>query len=115
MKKFFTGYCDMNSGKPLENGHIVAVRYVWNSYVGEISRYNETAQLHASGAKRHTFNSPHDLKPIHTYQIISHINPLHEDYIKGVSDWYMNEEGGLPIELTIYHNTEGYETDLVEI
>jgi hypothetical protein len=47
--KFFTGFCDMHSGKPLETGHIVAVRYVWNSYVGEIVKCYDQYQLFASG------------------------------------------------------------------
>lgn len=107
MSKFHTGFCDMNSGKPLENGHIVAVRYVWNSYVGEISIYRDNVQLYSTGAKRHAFISPHTLKPKHTYQIISHDNPLHEDYNKDVNDWYMSEQGICPIEITIYHNCNG--------
>lgn len=92
----------MNTGKPLEDGHIVVVRYVWNSYVGEIN-YRKGGLL-ATGALRHAFFSPHSLKLEHTYQIVGHIDKNHIDYNQGVLDWYKNEEGDCPVEITVYYD-----------
>jgi len=88
---------DIN-GKELENGHIIAVRYVWNSYVGEI----RNGTLCATGANRHVFFSPHSIEKIHTHQILSHIDKNHPDYNKECSDWYNNEEGNCPVKIRVY-------------
>ena len=107
--KYYKGFVDMNSGKPLENGHIVAVRYVWNSYVGQIAKPCGTYQLHATGALRHAFNSPHTLISEHTYQIIGHVDKNHIDYNEDVYLWYMSEDMNCPIKITVYQNNENYE------
>jgi hypothetical protein len=103
-KRYFKGgLIDMNTGKQIENGHIVAVRYVWNSYVGEVCFLRG---LCATGAKRHAFFSPHSLKDTTTYQIIGHINKEHSDYNEEVLNWYKSETGDCPIKITIYDNCE---------
>ena len=90
---------DLN-GKKMESGHIAAVRYVYNSYVGVISPRG----LLATGAKRHAFFSPHSLDEKATYQIIGHIHLDHADYNQEVLDWYKAEEGNCPVKLDIYKN-----------
>lgn len=110
MKKYYNGFCDMNSGKPLEAGHIVAVRYVWSSYVGQVSMVCGHYLLHSTGANRHSFLSAHTLKNIHTYQIIGHVNKGHIDYNEDAYLWYMSEEMKCPFELTIYQNCDNDET-----
>jgi len=102
-KKTYKSIADMNNNKILEDGHIVAVRYVWNSYVGEVNF--KFGGLCSTGAKRHAFFSPHTLKPEHTYQIIGHINPNHIDYNKDVLDWYNSEDENCtcPVEITVYN------------
>jgi hypothetical protein len=102
-KRYFKGLVDMNTNKPLEDGHIVAVRYVWNSYVGEICALRG---LCATGAKRHAFFSPHSLKETSTHQIIGHTNKEHPDYNEDVLNWYKSETSDCPIKLTIYDNCE---------
>lgn len=94
---------DMN-GKFMEIGHIVAVRYVWNSYVGVIGLNG----LLSTGALRHAFFSPHELKRTATYQIIGHRDESHKDYNKAVYDWYYDEKNtsDCPVELNIYKNVD---------
>jgi len=99
--KFYKGLVDMNTNKPIEDGHIVAVRYVWNSYIGEICALRG---LCATGAKRHAFFSPHSLKETTTYQIIGHVNKEHVDYNEKVLEWYKSETMDCPIEITVYNN-----------
>lgn len=103
-KTYYKGLVDMNTNTPIEDGHIVAVRYVWNSYVGEINfRFGG---LYATGAKRHAFYSPHSIQKFTTYQIIGHINENHKDYNEEVLNWYKSEDGEFecPVKLTIYEN-----------
>lgn len=91
--------------KTLEDGHIIAVRYVWNSYVGEVD--NKVSLLRATGNFRHAFFSPHEIENKHTHQILSHIDPTHSDFNQEVNDWYNNEEPKYcPIKLRIYDNLE---------
>ena len=87
-------------GKTIELGHIVAVRYCWNSYVGEIG----FSWLHATGAKRHAFFSPHGYDKKATYQILGHVDKNHKDYNEGVLNWYKSEKGKCPIKITVYDN-----------
>lgn len=88
--------------RDIEFGHIVAVRYVWNSYVGEVKLNG----LCATGAKRHAFFSPHQIEQKFHYQILSHINPNHPDFNQEVNDWYLSEVDGFvcPIKIRIYDN-----------
>lgn len=92
---------DMN-GKPVEFGHILAVRYSWNSYVG-VARFKG---LCAEGAKRHAFFSPHSYLDTATYQILGHINTDHEDFVPSVLDWYMSEQENYscPVKIRVYEN-----------
>lgn len=86
-------------GRKLAIGHIVAVRYVWNSYVGEITMRG----LCATGAATYAFFSPHKLEHKNTYQILGHTNPSHVDYNKEVLEWY-NTDGDTicPVKIRIY-------------
>lgn len=70
-------------GKTIEFGHILAVRYSWNSYVG-VARFKG---LCAEGAKRHAFFSPHSYLDTATYQILGHTNTEHEDFVPSILDW----------------------------
>lgn len=101
-------FIDMNTGKPLESGHIVAVRYVWNSYVGEVSIYKPAKSylLHSTGAQKHAFNTLHTLKATHTYQILSHREKDHPDYNERVNRWYFKGDVQCPIVITVYDNQE---------
>ena len=92
-------------GKLLEIGHIVAVRYVWNSYVGVI----RMSGMCAEGARRHSFNSPHSLER-HTYQVLGHVDKYHPDYNQDVWDWYNSEDIPCPIRITVYDNVKIDET-----
>jgi hypothetical protein len=105
-KEYYKGVCDMNTGRDLENGHIVAVRYVWNSYVGEVNY--KFGGLCATGARRHAFWSPHSLKPESTYQILGHVDKEHPDYNQDILDWYKSEDENTkcPLEITVYKNCE---------
>jgi hypothetical protein len=89
-------------GRKMEIGHIVAVRYAWNSYVGTIGM----GGLCATGAKRHAFFSPHELKKDATYQIIGHKDKNHPDFNQEVYDWYMNEKGNCPVTFHIYDDAK---------
>lgn len=96
-----TTFKDM-TGKTIEVGHIVAVRYVWNSYVGEIGING----LHATGCKDLAFNSPHTLKSTSTHQILGHTDPAHPDYNAEIHNWYAWIGGECPIRITVYDNVE---------
>lgn len=91
-------------GRKIEVGHIVAVRYVWNSYVGEITMRG----LSATGSLRHAFFSPHKLKHKNTYQILSHKKESHPDFNKEVNEWYKSEDENLqcPIKIRIYETKD---------
>jgi hypothetical protein len=89
-------------GKQLEIGHIVLVRYVWNSYVGEI----RSDGLCATGAKRHAFASPHKIQHSSTYQVLSHVNKSHPDHYYMASNWYFSEDGDCPFENRVYNKSK---------
>ena len=93
------------TGKFLELGHIVAVRYVWNSYVGVI----RMSGMCSEGAKRHCFFSPHQLER-HTYQVIGHVDKNHPDYNEDVYNWYYSETMNCPIRIRVYDNVKIDET-----
>ena len=93
------------TGKFLELGHIVAVRYVWNSYVGVIRM---SGMCH-EGARRHSFNSSHSLER-HTYQVIGHMDVNHPDYNEDVLKWYNSENMDCPIRIRVYDNVKIDET-----
>ena len=94
------------TGKLLEIGHIVAVRYVWNSYVGVI----RMSGMCATGAKRHAFFSPHSIEKQHTYQVVGHVDKNHPDYNQDIWDWYNSEDMVCPIRFTVYDNVKIDET-----
>ncbi len=94
------------TGKLLELGHIVAVRYVWNSYVGVI----RMSGMCSEGAKRYAFCSPHSLEKNNTYQVIGHIDKNHSDYNEDVWNWYNSEDLPCPIKITVYDNVKVDET-----
>lgn len=87
-------------GKEINFGHIVAVRYVWNSYVG-VARLKG---LCSEGAKRHAFFSPHSYEDSATYQIIGHMDKNHQDFKQDVFNWFMQEEGDCPVQIKVYDN-----------
>lgn len=90
-------------GKRIEFGHIVAVRYVWNSYVG-VARIKglcaESPSIHRA------FFSPHSYSDIATYQILGHMNKDHADYNVDVFNWYKADDGECPIKIKIYNTME---------
>jgi hypothetical protein len=89
-------------GKQLELGHIVIVRYVWNTYVGQIKREG----LCPTGAIRHAFLSPHAIQSTATYQVISHIDMNHRDYNAEASNWYYSEKGECPVEIKLWDKSK---------
>ena len=94
------------TGKFLELGHIVAVRCVWNSYVGVI----RMSGLSHEGSERHSFCSPHRLENKHTYQIIGHVDSNHIDYNEDALKWYNSENIVCPITIRVYDNCKVDET-----
>lgn len=90
--------------KELEDGHICAVRYVWNSYVGEINF--KRGGLCPTGAKRHAFMGVHQIEQKNTYQIIGHTDINHNDFNQDVFDWYNSETKGYkcPVDIHVYDN-----------
>ncbi len=88
------------TGKNIGFGHIVAVRYVWNSYVG-VARFKG---LCSEGSERFAFFSPHSYEDYATYQILGHADKDHKDYNEDVMNWYKLEEGDCPIKIRVYEN-----------
>jgi hypothetical protein len=87
-------------GRKIEQGHILAVRYVWNSYAGEVTMKG----LYVGGRY-------HDLDDKAHYQIIGHTNKDHEDYRKDVYDWLQKYYSGkkhpeCPVKIRVYDNME---------
>lgn len=87
-------------GRRIELGHILAVRYVWNSYVGEVTLRglfvgHTYHLLRGDGAH---------------YQIIGHADEAHPDYRKDVSDWLAKYYSGnypeCPVRIRVYENVE---------
>lgn len=94
-------------GRELKDGQIVAVRYVWNSYIGVI-RSLRGLSLH-EGAKRHWGFAPfHSIEPKHTYQIIGHTDPENELFNPAVFDWFTSEDENYscPVKIQVYDNIE---------
>lgn len=95
------------TGLDIESGHIVAVRYCWNSYVGVI-RYNSTNAAYVldmkNGAKRFRCAAQGGFHSLgeHTYQILGHSDIGHKDYSEDVFNWWKSEVGECPIEIIIY-------------
>lgn len=87
-------------GKELKLGHIVAVRYSWNCYIGSVSLNG----LRSTGAMRFAFFSPHSIKNTYTYQILGHIKDNDPDFNQEVFDWFRSEEGDCPIKIRVYDN-----------
>lgn len=92
--------------KEMEIGHIVAVRYNWNSYVG-VFRTNglsmrELAQKHWAMADCH----PIELK--NTHQILGHIDVNHSDFNKDVYEWAYSEDEKVkcPVDIHVYKTKE---------
>jgi hypothetical protein len=88
-------------GKCIEFGHIVAVRYVWNSYVG-VARMKGLCSESQSICR--AFSSPHSYSDTATYQILGHIDSSHKDYNEDVLNWYNSDEGECPVPIRIYDN-----------
>ncbi len=92
-----TEVIDMN-GKTLEIGHICAVRYCWNSYIGIVTMRG-----------LYVGNRFHLLEPDKTYQIIGHENKSHADFNQDVLTWTNKYLKGLkrdecPVKITVYDN-----------
>lgn len=86
-------------GNIIEQGHILAVRYVWNSYAGEVTMKG----LYVGGRY-------HDLNDKSHYQIIGHTNKEHKDYRQDVYDWlqeyYTGKYPECPVKIRVYDNME---------
>ncbi len=91
---------DVN-GKEIETGHILAVRYVWNSYVGVAKQSGLCAE---SPDIKFAFFSPHSWDKSATYQIIGHDDKNHPDYNNDVYLWYYHgySPDECPATLIIY-------------
>lgn len=98
---------DMN-GKQLQLGHIVAVRYCWNSYIGEVTMRG----LCATGSLRNAFFAPHVIDHKNTYQILSHKKESHPDYNSAVNQWYNSEDedSQCPVKIRIYETQDWLDT-----
>lgn len=93
------------TGKKIEAGHIVAVRYGWNSYVGVMTQFRGL-QL-AGAASRFAGAAPyHSINPEATYQVLAHTSPNHPDYDYEVNKWYYSEDGECPVNIRVYENYE---------
>lgn len=93
---------DHFTGKALEIGHIVAVRYVWSSYVGIIRLQGLSLW---ESAKRFAGAAPyHSLENDKTYQILGHVNSSHVDYNEAVFKWLNSSEGDCPVNIRVYEN-----------
>jgi len=90
-------------GKKIESGHIVAVRYVWNSYVGVARMKGLCAE---SPSVERAFFSPHSYSDTATYQILGHMDSSHKDYNEDVLSWYKSDGGQCPIKIRIYNTME---------
>lgn len=91
-------------GRVLELGHIVGVRYVWNSYVGEVTMKG----LSATGSIEHAFFGPHSFNDDATYQVFGHTNENHPNFNLDVLKWYKdNIPSKCPVEIRLY-KTKGW-------
>lgn len=86
-------------GKQLELGHIVAVRYVWNSYAGLITMKGLFVG--------YNYHDIEDGKG--HYQILGHENKDHEDYNEEVCKWLKKHHEykksvECPIKIRVYDN-----------
>lgn len=90
-----------NTGKQIEFGHILAVRYVWNSYIG-VARIKGLCAESKSISK--AFFSPHSYSDEATYQILGHVDESHNDFNKVVFDWYNSDDSNCPVKITVYDN-----------
>lgn len=93
------------TGKNIESGHIVAVRYAWNSYVGIARAKGLCAE---SPDINFAFCSPHSWEPTATYQIIGHCDNKHSDYNNDVYLWYYHRYSPdqCPVPINIYKDFE---------
>lgn len=84
-------------GKKIQLGHIVVVRYIWNSYAGEVT----VKGLYVGGRY-------HQMKDTAHYQIIGHSDKDHKDYREDVSLWlnsyYQNENQECPVKIRVYED-----------
>lgn len=85
-------------GNQLELGHIVAVRYVWNSYAGLITMKGLFVGYNY-----------HDIQDHHHYQILGHENEDHKDYDEKISKWLTKHHEykksvDCPIKIRVYDN-----------
>lgn len=94
-------------GREIELGHIVAVRYVWNSYVGVARLKGLCAE---SPSIQRAFFSPHSYDDTATYQILGHMDKKHKDYNQDVLNWYFADNGECPIKIRIYESLQEHWT-----
>ena len=90
-------------GKNIDFGHIVAVQYVWNSYVGVARMRGLCAE---SPSIERAFFSPHRYDDKATYQILGHVDKSHKDYNEDVLNWYKSDNVECPIKIKIYETME---------
>jgi hypothetical protein len=92
--------------KEMEIGHIIAVRYVWNSYIGVLRAdglsMRELAQKHWAMAECHPIESKN------THQILGHVEANHKDFNQSVYDWAYSDDGNFkcPVEIFVYWSKE---------
>lgn len=93
------------NGSVIESGHIVAVRYVWNSYVGVARPRGLCAE---SPDINFAFFSPHSWNQAATYQIVGHSEKSHPDYNHDVYLWYYHgySPDQCPVKLKIYDSLQ---------
>jgi hypothetical protein len=92
-------------GKPIYEGHIVAVRYAWNSYAAPIFFFGHGFKLMVT-----TSPNGHSIEGNATYQIIGHWDEGHPDYNAEVKQWIINKhKGDCPVKIHVYDNVKPLE------
>ena len=100
------GKKDMD-GTDIREGHIIAVRYVWNSYVGVIRYVQSGFKLSLHESKEHGGFAPfHDIDNKGTYQVLGHIEESDSDYSEIILKWFKNGNGKCPVHIKIYETED---------
>ncbi len=89
-------------GKELQSGHIVAVRYSYNSYVGVVR--SGRLSMHEGHKKNYGYAPYHDIKKQYTYQILGHVDNEHRDFNQNAFDWFTKEQVELKERIRVYDN-----------
>lgn len=94
-----TEFIDLD-GREIELGHVLAVRYAWNSYAGIVAINGLSFKNSVHGG----FAEFHPLSKTATYQILGHEDPEHKDYNKMVIKWLTEKDHEPPIKIRVYEN-----------